>query len=70
MKCPSTIKLPVYPTCTFMPFNGWLHFPQFGKPAWAFNKALLDHSVLPSAIHQIVILVTAASSLPTTWQPR
>ncbi len=42
------------------PFNGWLHFPQFGKPAWAFNKSLWKHSVLPAAIHQLVILVTAA----------
>jgi 4-carboxymuconolactone decarboxylase len=42
------------------PFNAWLHFPQFGKPAWAFNKALWEHSVLPAAIHQLVILVTAA----------
>jgi 4-carboxymuconolactone decarboxylase len=42
------------------PFNGWLHFPQFGGPAWAFNKSLWEHSVLPAAIHQLVILVTAA----------
>jgi 4-carboxymuconolactone decarboxylase len=42
------------------PFNGWLHFPQFGRPAWAFNKALWEHSVLDAAIHQLVILVTAA----------
>jgi 4-carboxymuconolactone decarboxylase len=42
------------------PSNGWLHFLQFGRPAWAFNKALVEHSVLPGAIHQIVILVTAA----------
>jgi alkylhydroperoxidase family enzyme len=42
------------------PFNGWLHFPQFGKPAWAFNRAMYEHSVLPAAIHQLVILVTAA----------
>ncbi|MFZ3268178.1 MAG: SDR family oxidoreductase [Mycobacterium sp.] len=42
------------------PFNGWLHFPQFGKPAWDFNKSLWEHSVLPAAIHQLVILVTAA----------
>jgi len=41
------------------PFNGWLHFPQFGKVAWAFNRALWEHSVLPTAIHQLVILVTA-----------
>ncbi len=42
------------------PFNAWLHFPQFGKPAWAFNRSLWEHSVLPAAIHQLVILVTAA----------
>ncbi len=42
------------------PFNGWLHFPQFGSPAWALNKALWEHGVLPGGIHQLVILVTAA----------
>jgi 4-carboxymuconolactone decarboxylase len=42
------------------PFNAWLHFPQFGRPAWAFNRSLWEHSVLPAAIHQLVILVTAA----------
>lgn len=42
------------------PFNAWLHFPQFGNPAWAFNRAVWEHSVLPAAIHQLVILVTAA----------
>ena len=42
------------------PFNGWLHFPQFGKPAWALNRAMWQHSVLPAAIHQLVVLVTAA----------
>ena len=42
------------------PFNAWLHFPQFGGPAWAFNRSLWEHSVLPAAIHQLVILVTAA----------
>jgi alkylhydroperoxidase family enzyme len=42
------------------PFNAWLHFPQFGEPAWAFNRAMWEHAVLPAAIHQLVILVTAA----------
>ncbi|MEE6135976.1 4-carboxymuconolactone decarboxylase [Mycobacterium sp. 050128] len=42
------------------PFNGWLHFPQFGSPAWAFNRSLWDHSVLPGSVHQLVILVTVA----------
>ena len=22
------------------PFNGWLHFPWFGRPAWALNRSL------------------------------
>lgn len=42
------------------PFNGWLHFPQFGSPAWAFNRSLWVHRVLPGDIHQLVILVTVA----------
>jgi len=42
------------------PFNPWLHFPQFGRHAWALNCSLWEHSVLPSRVHQLVILVTAA----------
>lgn len=42
------------------PFNGWLHYPQFGAPAWDLNRSLWEHSVLPDDIHQLVILVTAA----------
>ncbi len=42
------------------PFNGWLHFPQFGSPAWAFNRSLWEHALLPASVHQLVILVTAA----------
>jgi 4-carboxymuconolactone decarboxylase len=42
------------------PFNGWLHFPQFGSPAWSLNKSLWVHRVLPDSLHQLVILVTAA----------
>ena len=42
------------------PFNGWLHFPSFGRHAWALNRSLWDHRVLPADIHQLVILVTAA----------
>jgi 4-carboxymuconolactone decarboxylase len=42
------------------PFNGWLHFPQFGSPAWAFNRSLTEHAQLPASVHQLVILVTAA----------
>lgn len=42
------------------PFNPWLHFPQFGAPAWAFNKSLWDFRVLPEVVHQLVILITVA----------
>jgi len=42
------------------PFNGWLHYPQFGAAAWALNKSLWEHAVLPGPIHQLVILVTVA----------
>lgn len=42
------------------PFNGWLHFPQFGLPAWSFNKSLWEHGILAGTVHQLVILVTAA----------
>lgn len=42
------------------PFNGWLHFPQFGSPAWALNRSLWEHALLPGSVHQLVILVTAA----------
>jgi len=44
------------------PFNGWLHYPQFGRAAWRFNKSLWEHRVLPAEIHQLVVLVTAARS--------
>jgi len=42
------------------PFNGWLHYPRFGGAAWRFNKALWEQRELPAAIHQLVVLVTAA----------
>lgn len=42
------------------PFNGWLHYPQFGSAAWAFNRSLWENTQLPGDIHQLVILVTAA----------
>ncbi len=42
------------------PFNGWLHFPQFGSPAWAFNRSLWERASLPGNVHQLVILVTVA----------
>lgn len=42
------------------PFNAWLHWPAFGRAAWALNRSLWEHSVLPADVHQLVILVTAA----------
>ncbi len=42
------------------PFNPMLHFPQFGQPAWAYTKALIDNSTLPKPAHEVAILVTGA----------
>jgi len=42
------------------PFAPMLHFPQFGTAAWAFSKALMDHSKLPKGAHEVAILVTGA----------
>jgi 4-carboxymuconolactone decarboxylase len=42
------------------PFNVWLHFPRFGRAAWALNRSLWERSALQADIHQLVILVTAA----------
>jgi alkylhydroperoxidase family enzyme len=42
------------------PFNAWLHWPEWGSAAWALNRSLWEHTVLPPDIHQLVILVTAA----------
>lgn len=42
------------------PFNAWLHSPDFGCAAWAFNRSLWDHAQLPATIHQLVALVTVS----------
>jgi 4-carboxymuconolactone decarboxylase len=42
------------------PFAPMLHFPQFGRTAWALSKALMDHSKLPRGAHEVAILVTGA----------
>jgi hypothetical protein len=51
------------------PWNAWLHFPQFGKPAWALNKAMQEHSTLP-AERSARPISAATSTSPTTWRPR
>ena len=43
------------------PFAPMLRFPQFGGPAWAYTKALIENSKLPKPAHEIAILVTGAA---------
>ena len=42
------------------PFNPMLHFPEFGRAAWDYTKALTLHSTLPKPAHEVAILVTGA----------
>ncbi len=42
------------------PFNPMLHFPQFGKAAWAYTTALIENSTLPKKAHEVAILATGA----------
>ena len=46
------------------PFAPMLHFPQFGQALWDYTKALIEHSTLPPAAHEIAILRTAAAMNP------
>ena len=41
------------------PFNSMLHFPAFGRAAWAFNKTMYEHTTLPNSVLQVAVLVTA-----------
>lgn len=43
------------------PFPPMLHFPEFGKAAWANVEALTGNSTLPKAAHEVVILVVGAA---------
>jgi 4-carboxymuconolactone decarboxylase len=40
------------------PFNAMLHFPAFGRAAWAMNRTLYDNTTLPKPLLQIAALVT------------
>ena len=40
------------------PFNPMLHFPAFGRAAWAMNKTMYKHTTLPKSVLQIAVLVT------------
>jgi 4-carboxymuconolactone decarboxylase len=40
------------------PFNGMLHFPAFGRAAWAMNRTMYDRTTLPKSLLQVAVLVT------------
>jgi 4-carboxymuconolactone decarboxylase len=40
------------------PWNPMLHFPAFGRAAWAFNRTMYDHTTLPKSLLQLAVLVT------------
>ena len=42
------------------PFPPMLHVPQFGGPAWAFTRSLIEHATLPRAVREVAILATGA----------
>lgn len=43
------------------PFPPMLHFPEFGKAAWANVRALIENSTLPKRAHEVVILAVGAA---------
>ncbi len=43
------------------PFAAMLRYPQFGGPAWAYTKALIENSKLPKPAHETAILVVGAA---------
>ena len=38
------------------PFNAMVHFPEFGRAAWAMNKAMYEHTTLPKSVLQVAML--------------
>lgn len=42
------------------PFAPMLHFPQFGRPAWDYTKALIEHATLSKTVREVAILATGA----------
>lgn len=42
------------------PFPPLLHFPQYGRPLWAFLASLMEHSTLSKRAHEVAILVAGA----------
>ena len=39
------------------PFNAMVHFPEFGRAAWAMNKAMYERTTLPKSVLQVAMLV-------------
>ena len=52
------------------PFAPMLRFPQFGGPAWAYTKALIENAKLPQPAHEAAILATGAASTRATSSTR
>jgi 4-carboxymuconolactone decarboxylase len=44
-----------------------LHFPAFGRAAWAMNKTMYEHTTLPKSVLQVAVLVTG-TRLATRYQ--
>ena len=42
------------------PFPPMLHFPQFGRPAWDYTKALIEQATLSKPVREVAILATGA----------
>ena len=51
------------------PFNAMVHFPEFGRAAWAMNKAMYEHTTLPKSVLQVAMLVTG-TRLGARYQSR
>ncbi len=43
------------------PFAPMLRFPDFGRAAWTYTKALIDNARLPKPAHEVAILATGAA---------
>ena len=43
------------------PFPPMLHFPQFGRPAWEYTKALIEKATLPKPVREVAILTVGAA---------
>ncbi len=43
------------------PFAPMLRFPDSGRAAWNYTKALIDHAKLPKAAHEVAVLATGAA---------